>query len=204
MRLFGGLIIGLPHFDGLVGLTREETETGAIEGRRHDTGLRIQRPRLCHRIHGLEAVARLPVPEAHGAVVATGEHDVVFVDGDGVDDGVVALEVLHEGALGTLPLLDAAGASASKGELPRVNGDVADALLVVREHTHRLAGGQIPQADRSIQRSRDDLRIGLLALDVGHGALVARQDMNVAARAHVPHAGDAVPTAGDQKVKVRV
>lgn len=140
MRLGRRLLIRLPDLDRLVRLSHDEPQSGAVEGGAHDAGLGVEGAGLGDGVEGLEAVARLPVPEAHAAVVAAGEEDVL-VDGERVDDGVVALEVAHEGALGALPLLDAVRAARGEGEFRRVQGERPDAFLVVREDAHRLAGG---------------------------------------------------------------
>ncbi len=65
---------------------------------------------------------RLPVPEADTPIIRAGEEDVVFVDSEAVDDGVVALEVLHKGPFGALPLLDGSGAAGGEGEFFGVDG----------------------------------------------------------------------------------
>lgn len=113
----------------------------------------------------------------------------------------MAVKVHHEAGLGALPLLDAAGAGAGKGELGGVGGEGADALLVVGEDAHGLAGGEVPEADGGVEGGGDDLGVGLLALEVGDGRGVAREDVDVAAGAHVPDAGDAVAAAGDEDVE---
>ncbi len=143
MCLGRGLVIRLPNLDGLIRLSYDQSQTGAVEGRAHDAGLGVQGAGLGDGVEGLEPMARLPVPEAHASVVAAGEQDVL-VDGERVDDGVVAVEIAHEDALGAFPLLDAIRAARGKGEFRGVDGERADALLVVREHAHGLAGRQIP------------------------------------------------------------
>ena len=45
------------------------------------------------------------------------EENILFIDAHGIDDGIVALKVLHESTLGTLPLFDAACATTGKGKL---------------------------------------------------------------------------------------
>lgn len=204
MRFLRGLIIRLPDLDSLISLTSNKTQTSTIKRRSHNTRLGFQRTRLSNSIDALELVPSLPIPEAHGAVITAGEHDVVFVDGKGVNDGVLTIEVLHEVALRALPLLDGAGASGGEGEFAGVGGQSAHALLVVREHAHGFTGCEIPQADGGVEGARDDLRVGFLALDVGDGALVAGEDVDVGAGAHVPDAGYAVATTCDEEVQTGV
>jgi hypothetical protein len=110
------------------------------------------------------------------------------------------LKVLHERAFGALPLLDGARAARGKRELGRVGGQRAHALLVVGQDPHRLARRQVPHAHRRVQATCDDLRVGLLADEVRHGARVPREHVHVAARAHVPHAGSAVTPTCDEHV----
>lgn len=203
MCLRRGLLILLPDLDGLIRLPYNQPHAGAVERRAHNAGLGIQGAGLGDGVEGLEPVARLPVPEAHAPVVAAGEEDVL-VEGERVDDGVVAVAVAHEGALGALPLLDAVGAARGEGELGGVDGEGADALLVVGEHAHGLAGRQVPEPHRRVERAADDLRVRLLALDVGDRAPVAGHDVDVAARAHVPHPHGAVAAARDEHVEGRV
>ena len=133
MGLGRGLGVLSPHLDGLVSLAADEPQTCLVECRCKDSGLSVQRSRLSRRVEVLVAVSCLPVPEGEGAVVAAGEEDVVLVDGEGVDDSVLAFEVLHEGPLGAFPLLDASCATAGKGPFCGVDGQGADALLVVCE-----------------------------------------------------------------------
>ena len=138
MCLRRGRLIRLPNLNCLVRLSNDQTQASAIKGRAHDAGLSVKGARLGDGIEGLVPVARLPVPEAHAPVVAAGEQ-YVLVDSERVDDGVVALEVAHERALGTLPLLDAAGTTRGEGKFCGVHGERADALFVVSEHAHGFA-----------------------------------------------------------------
>jgi hypothetical protein len=201
MTLLGGILILLPNLDGLVRLATDQAQARAIKGRAHDARLGIQTPGLRGRVQALKAVARLPVPEADAPVIAAGEEDVVFVDGEGVDDGIMAVKVLHEGAFGALPLLDRAGAGGSKGEFFGVHRQGAHAFFVVGEDAHGFAGGEIPEADGRVEGRGDDLRVGFLAFEVGDGAFVAGENVDVAAGAHVPDAGDAITAAGDEDVQ---
>lgn len=130
------LFIGPPDLDRLIRFTGNQPQTRLIKRRGHDTRFCVQRTGLSRCVNRLEAVTRLPIPETHGTVIAAGEEDVVLVYSERVDNGVVALEVLHEVALGTLPLLDAACAGAGEGEFARVGRDIANTLLVVREYAH--------------------------------------------------------------------
>ena len=106
MRILCSILILLPHLDRLVRLARDKSQSTQIESRAHDTRLCIKRTRLRDRIFVLEPVTGLPVPEGHTAVVASGEKDIVFVDGERVDDAVVAFKVLHEVSAWAEPLLD--------------------------------------------------------------------------------------------------
>lgn len=197
------LLILLPDFDRLVRLSYDQPQPGAVERRAHDARLGIQGAGLGDGVEGLEPVTRLPIPEAHAPVVAAGEQDVL-VGGERVDDGVVALEIAHEGPLGALPLLDAIRAARGKGEFGRVQGERPDTFLVVREDTHGLASGQVPQPHRRIEGATDDLRVRLLTIDVGYRPAVAGHDVDVAACAHVPHANGAVSAAGDEHIEGRM
>lgn len=85
-----------------------------------------------------------------------------------------------------------------------MDGESTHALLVVGQHAHRFPGGKVPQTDGAVETRSKDLRVGFLALDRGDGALVAAQDVDVGARAHVPDAGDAVAAAGHEHVERRV
>ena len=131
MTLLRRRLILLPHLDRLIRLSTDEPQPGPIERRTHNPRLGIQTARLRRRIQTLKPMARLPVPEADTAIIAAGEEDVVFIDGEGVDDGVVAVEVLHKGAFGAFPLFDGPGAAGGEGELFGVDGQGPDALFVV-------------------------------------------------------------------------
>lgn len=97
-----------PNLDGLVSLAHDQAQAGLIKCGAHDASFSIERARLGEGLGGLEAMAGLPIPERDAPVIAATEEDVIFIDGEGVDDGVVAVEVLHEGTLGAFPLLDGA------------------------------------------------------------------------------------------------
>lgn len=201
MALRRRCLVLLPDLDRLVGLADDEPQSGAVEGRAHDAGLGVEAAGLGGRVEALEAVAGLPVPEADAAVVAAGEEHIVLVDGERVDNGVVTVEVLHKGPLGTLPLLDAPRRAARERKFFRVQGKRSHALFVVRQHTHRLAGREVPEADGAVEARGDDLRVRFLAFDVADGAFVPAQHVDVGARAHVPDSGDAVAAAGDEDVE---
>ena len=149
-------------------------------------------------------MARLPVPESDAAVIPAAEHDVVLVDGQRVDDAVVTLEVHHEVAARVQPLLDLARARRRPRVLGRVVDEGAHAALVVRQHAHRLAGREVVHADCGVQAAGDDLGVGGLGQDGADGAAVAAEHVDVAARAHVPDAHDAVAPARAQDVEGRV
>ena len=72
-----------------------------------------------------------PVPELDGAVVPPRHEHAVLVDGQAVHDRLVAPEVVHEVALGALPLLDVVRGAAREGVLHGVQGDAPHPLLVV-------------------------------------------------------------------------
>ena len=115
----------------------------------------------------------LPIPEPHGSVVPAAEQHIILVDSQRVDDAVMPVEILHQSALGTLPLLDCAGRGGCEGEFLGVQGEGPHALFVVCEHAGGLAGGEIVHADGTVETRADDLRIAFLSLDAGDGARVA-------------------------------
>jgi len=94
--LFRGVLILLPNLDRLVRLSSDETQAGFVECRAHDTCFSFERTRLCDTFAMLEPMACLPVVERGFAVVATGEHDVILIYRECVDDAVDRREVLHE------------------------------------------------------------------------------------------------------------
>lgn len=116
MRLRRRLHILPPNLNRLIRLPTNQPQPRPIKRTRKDPALSVQRPRLRSRIQTLIPVSGLPIPKRNGAVIAAGEEHVVFVDAERVDDGVLAVEILHEGAFGTFPLLDAVCAAA--GERP--------------------------------------------------------------------------------------
>lgn len=62
-----------------------------VKGHGKDAGFAFKGSGLGNDIGFLEAIAAVPVPEPEHAVVATGGHDAVFVDGNGVDDRLLLL-----------------------------------------------------------------------------------------------------------------
>ena len=92
----------------------------------------------------------------------SGKENIVGIDGKVVDDGVVTIKVLHEGALGALPLLYAPSACRGEGVLGRMESKRPHPLLVVCKYAHGLPSSQVPESDGGVERGRYDLGIGLL------------------------------------------
>lgn len=151
MRLGRRFVILLPDLDGLIRLSADQPEPRLIERARKDATLRIQRPWLGSGIQALVSMARLPIPERNRTVIAAGEEHIVFIHAKGVDDGILTFEILHEGAFGTFPLLDGVCAAAGERPLDGMLCQGSHAFLVMREHAHCLAGGQIPEANSSVE-----------------------------------------------------
>eukprot|EP00961_Rhodomonas_salina_P204101 2754095-Rhodomonas_salina.4 len=188
VRLGRGVLVLLPDLDRLVGLARDQARAGLVKGHGVDAGLRLERARLHNRLLGVEVVPGLPVEELHVPVVLAGHEHVVVVDRDRVDDGPRTVDVLHEGALRTLPLLDIVGGRGREEVLARVERHRAHALLVVRERRVRLAGRKIPQLDRAVVRARDDLRVRRLRAQRPDRVLVPRETVDLLLATNVPHA----------------
>jgi hypothetical protein len=204
MRFLSSILILLPDLDGLVRLARDQSHPCQIECRCHDTRLRIQRTGLCDRVFVLEFVPGLPVPECNAAVVATGEENVLLVDGECVDHAVVAFEVLHEIAARAEPLLDLSRRCGGECVFCGVDCEIAHALFVMCEYAHGLAGCEVVHSDGAVERARHDLGIGGLCLDAGHGSFVSGQDVDVATRTHIPDTDDTIATTGTENIKSRV
>ena len=181
MRLLSGIVILLPDLDGLVGLACDETETGFVKGRAHDAGFGLEGTRLSDALAVLEAMAGFPVVKGDFAVVAAGKHDVVFVYRERVDDAGDGGEVLHKVAVGAEPLLGGLCGARGKGEFGGVDGERADRLLVVGQDGACFAGHEVPEADCAVHASGNDLGLGFLTLDRRDCALVAAEDVDVAA-----------------------
>lgn len=96
------------------------------------------------------------------SVLTAREQNILLIDAHSVDYGIVALKVLHESSLGTLPLLDTSRAATGEGELGGMRRQRAHALFVMCQHTHRFAGRQVPQSDCRVERACDDLGVGFL------------------------------------------
>ena len=116
----------------------------------------------------------------------------------------MAFEVLHKSTLWALPLLDGVCATASERELGRVGCERSDTLLMVGEDGHGFAGGEIPEADVGIEGACDYLRVRFLALHVSDGGRVARENVDVASRTHVPNSGYTITASCDQKIQCRM
>ena len=163
MALRRRVLILPPDLNCLICLTHNQPQPCPIKRAAHDARLGVQTARLRRRVQRLEPVARLPVPEADAPVVAAGEEYVVLVHGQAVDDGVLAVEVLHEGPFRAFPLLDGAGGAGGEGEFGGVQGESADAFFVVCEDARGLAGREVPESDGAIEGGGDDLRVCGLA-----------------------------------------
>ena len=204
MRLLGRILILLPNLDRLVGFSGNETKTCFVKRRAHDTSFRLEGAGLCDALRVLEAMSSFPVVKGSLAVVATSEHDVVLVYRQRVDDAVYGGEVLHKVAVGAEPLLCGLCGARGKSEFGGVDGEGANGFLVVGQYCARLSGHEVPEADGAVHAAGEHLGLGFLALDRGDGALVAAQDVDVAARPHVPYADYTVSSSGTQYVYGRV
>lgn len=151
MRLRRGLVILLPDFDSLIRLTTNQPQSRFIERARKDPTLRIQRPWLRGGVQALVPMARLPIPEGNRSIITTREKDIVFIDAKGIDDCVLAFEVLHEGAFRAFPLLYGVCAPAGERPLDGVLGKRSHALFVMGEHAHRFAGCEVPKPHSGIE-----------------------------------------------------
>ena len=134
------------HLDSLIRATCDQPSPCNVEGRAESPSLSLQRAGLGDIVHILERSARIPVPERERAIVASGEEDALRVDGECIDDRIVAGEVEDERALWTFPLLDVV--SARRGRRERVfrwvNGQCANGLLVMCERDHGLTRCEVP------------------------------------------------------------
>lgn len=204
MRLLAGLVVLAVDLDGLVGLGGDQTRSGIVEDHGEDSGFAVHRARLYGGLEALEVVAGAPVPQVHRSVVTAGHQNTFWVDRHAVDDGVVTGQVLNEVPLRASPLLDVVGAGRCEHVQRRVEDDAADALLVVGERAHALAGGQVPQPHRRVVTAGDDLRIRRLRNDAGDGVCVSDERVDVRLRSHVPNARCRVATGGDEHIQGRV
>lgn len=155
-------LVLLPNLDGLVRLARDQPRPRQIELRREDPVLGVQTPRLRHGPRGLEAVSRSVIPKVHGAVVGRAQDDSVVVDGQGVDDGLVAGEVLDETTVGAHPFFEIVGGAREKGVFEGGLGQGSDGLFVMREGGHAFARGQVPQFDGGVVAACDNLQMMMM------------------------------------------
>lgn len=81
-------------------LTSDQPQPGQIKSRTHNPRLSVQTPRLRYGVLILEPMARFPVPEPYTPIVAAGEHDVILVHSQGINNRVMALKILHKVAFG--------------------------------------------------------------------------------------------------------
>ena len=77
----------------------------------------------------------------------------------------------------------------------------AYALLAVRERRRCLARGEILRACSCVHATSDQLRVALLALDVRYCCRVARKDVDLRLRPHVPDACGRVTARRDKYVE---
>ena len=110
------------------------------------------------------------------------------VDGKGVNDSIMSGEVMDELSIGTFPLLNIVSSSTGTGEaiFCRMYSERPNGLLVVSEGRHRLARCEVPEADSTVHRPGDDLRVGFLTFDVGDGSRMTAQDVDLSFGAHIP------------------
>lgn len=105
MCFLGRIIVLLPDLYRLVALSSYQPQSCPIECGAHHAGFRTQGTWLRNRVAVLKSMSRFPVIEAVCSVVAARKRDIVLVHGNCVDNAVGRLEVLHEVAAWTHPLL---------------------------------------------------------------------------------------------------
>lgn len=200
MRLLVRLIVLLVHFDRLVRLGCDKPRPGLIERHRKDSRLTVHRPGLHGRLNALEVIARAPVPHEHRSVVTARDQHPVRIHRHAIDDRIVATQVLNEVSLGTTPLFDIVRRGGGERVLRRMDHHGTDALLVISQRADALSGRQVPQTDRRVVASGDDLRIRRLRHHTADRVRVPGQRVDVRLRSHVPDPSGGVSTGSDQDV----
>lgn len=201
MRLLSSILILPPNLNSLIRLASNQPQPAQIKHTTHHARLRIQGPRLRNTILILKPMSRLPIPKRHAPVVPAGEEHVILVHGNGVDDAVVAVEILHEISLGTEPLFYLTWGGGGEGVFCWVAAEATDALLVVGKDAHGFAGCEVVHADCAVETTAYYLRICRLGDDGGDGLFVAAEDVDVASCAHVPDSYYAVAAAGAEDIE---
>ena len=74
-------------------------------------------------------------------------------------------------------------------------------ISCVREHRHRLACGEIPQAYGDVHAAGNHLRVALLTLNICKCRSVPSDHMKLRFCAHVPNASRCIPASGDENVE---
>lgn len=79
------------------------------------------------------------------------EQYTILVDPNGIDDGIVAREIVHERSIGASPFLDVVASTRARSEriLGRMDGERSHRLVVVCQSRHRLACRKIPESARA-------------------------------------------------------
>lgn len=138
-----------------------------IEGAAEYTILSWNGTRLRHSLNLLEVVSRLPIPEAQRpyyycvgwsfTIVCPTDSHIIFVECDGVHDGIVSGHVSQEDSLWTLPDLDVVGSSWSKCVLIGVNGQSTYRFLMVGESRDAPPTYYVPSTDHRVLWTTYDL-----------------------------------------------
>jgi hypothetical protein len=112
-------------------------------------------------------------------------------------------EIAHERALGALPLFDIVSTcrGRDKAVFSRVDVKRAYALLMVRQRGHCLPRRQIPEPDRAVHRSGDDLWVGRLRANNTDGASMSCKNMHLRFCTHVPDTGRCISPGGDEDIE---
>jgi len=208
----GRLVAGLSDLDlSLDGLVLEVKDLDALDGSGSDEellGVEDDAVDSLADLDGEELLALLEVPEDDLAVLAgRGAHRAVRRDGDGVDVGGVAGEVVLEGEVLKAPDLhkavpagsDADGLSSRGG----AEGDGADPLRVAALAEHvLLLTDSVPEAGGAVAGAREDLTVVVREGNREDVLLVADKAAGGDALLEVPEAEGAVPGGGDSIASV--
>ena len=136
----------------------------------------------------LEVVTSFPIPEVKASIICSRNQNIICIDSQTVNNGIVACQVLNKVAVRALPLFNIVWRSGCKhvpGRKREMLGNMdissmcdnlqgrmihncSNTLLVISEGGHGSSCSQIPQSNSAVMTAGDELRFSCLTHNRSH------------------------------------
>ena len=188
MRLFRGFIIFFVNLNCFVSFSSNKPGTTLVKWQSKNSSFTVHGTRLDWSLSPLEVVTGFPIPEVKASIICSRNQNIVLIDSQTINDGIVARQVLNKIAIRALPLFYIVWRSRCK-HVPREKKETlgkmdissmwhnlqgrmihncSNTLLVISEGGHGSSCSQIPQSNSAVMTAGDDLRFSCLTHNRSH------------------------------------